>query len=156
MEEEYYGSPKERTGQQVAERRRDLKIGKAVSDAVEIKLDRVRKMDFKTSSIISMERQLNKKSWRVLSDLNVQDWEHGDTINLIWAGLLHEHPDIDPSDVEMMWDATPFNDRMKAFGSLLHILAKAVGAPVDEKAYEETMALWEKMQAATKVTKVKE
>ena len=89
----------ERTPQEIAERRRDLKIGKAISDAVEIKLDRVRKVDFKTSSIISMERKLNKKSWRVLSDLNVQDWEHGDTINLIWAGLLYEHPDIEPSDV---------------------------------------------------------
>ena len=151
-----YDSSEERTPQEIAERRRDLKIGKAVSDAVGIKLDRVRKVDFKTSSIIRMERMLNKKSWRVLSDLNVQDWEHGDTINLIWAGLLYEHPDIDPSDVEMMWDATPFNDRMRAFGSLLRILAKAVGAPVDEKAYEDTMALWEKMQAATKVTKVKE
>ena len=42
----------ERTPQEVAERRRDLKIGKAVSDAVGIKLDRVRKIDFRTASII--------------------------------------------------------------------------------------------------------
>ena len=147
----------ERTPQEVAERRRDLKIGKAISDAVEIKLDRVRKMDFKSHSIIQMEHAFRKKAWKILADLNIQDWAHGDTINLIWAGLLYEHPDIDPSDVEMMWDATPFNDRMRAFGTLLHILAKAVGAPVDEKAYEDTMALWERMQAATKVeTKAKE
>ena len=138
----------ERTPQEVAERRRDLKIGKAVSDAVEIKLDRVRKVDFKTSSIISMEQLLDKKSWRVLSDLNVQDWAHGDTINLIWAGLLYEHPDIEPSDVEMMWDATPFNDRMKAMADVIHALAKAIGAPVDEAQYKESMDLWEKQQAA--------
>ena len=138
----------ERTPQEVAERRRDLKIGKAVSDAVEIKLDRVRKVDFKTSSIIRMEQTLRKKSWRVLSDLNVQDWEHGDTINLIWAGLLYEHPDIEPSDVEMMWDATPFNDRMKAMADVIHALAKAIGAPVDEKAYKDSMDLWAKQQAA--------
>ena len=143
-----YDSSEERTPQEIAERRRDLKIGKAVSDAVEIKLDRVRKVDFKTSSIIRMERMLNKKSWRVLSDLNVQDWEHGDTINLIWAGLLYEHPDIEPSDVEMMWDATPFNDRMKAMADVIHALAKAIGAPVDEKQYKESMDLWEKQQAA--------
>ena len=138
----------ERTPQEIAERRRDLKIGKAVSDAVEIKLDRVRKVDFKTSSIIHMEQTLRKKSWRVLSDLNVQDWEHGDTINLIWAGLLYEHPDIEPSDVEMMWDATPFNDRMKAMADVIHALAKAIGAPVDEAQYKESMDLWEKQQAA--------
>ena len=95
-----------------------------------------------------MERTLNKKSWRVLSDLNVQDWAHGDTINLLWAGLLYEHPDIDPSDVEMMWDATPFNDRMKAMADVIHALAKAIGAPVDEKQYKESMDLWEKQQAA--------
>ena len=143
----------ERTPQEIAERRRDLKIGKAVSDAVGIKLDRVRKIDFKTSSIIRMERMLNKKSWRVLSDLNVQDWEHGDTINLIWAGLLYEHPDIDPSDVEMMWDATPFNDRMKAMADVIHALAKAIGSPVDEKQYKESMDLWVKQQAAYDVKK---
>ena len=143
----------ERTPQEVAERRRDLKIGKAVSDAVEIKLDRVRKVDFKTSSIIHMERTLNKKSWRVLSDLNVQDWEHSDTINLIWAGLLYAHPDIEPSDVEMMWDATLFDDRMKAMADVIHALARAIGAPVDEKQYKEAMDLWNKQQAATRVKK---
>ena len=148
-----YDSSEERTPQEIAERRRDLKIGKAISDAVEIKLDRVRKVDFKTSSIIHMERTLNKKSWRVLSDLNVQDWEHSDTINLIWAGLLYAHPDIEPSDVEMMWDATLFDDRMKAMADVIHALARAIGAPVDEKQYKEAMDLWNKQQAATKVKK---
>ena len=140
----------EGTAQEIAERRRALKIGKAVSDAVEIKLDRVRKMDFRSSSIIQMEHAFHKKAWQILASLNIQDWAHEDTINLIWAALLHEHPDIHVKDVEMIWDATPFNDRMRAFGSLLHILAKAIGAPVDEKAYEETMATWDRMQAATK------
>ena len=140
----------ERTPQEVAERRRTLNIGKTVSDAVEIKLDRVRKMDFRSSSIIQMEHAFRKKAWQILASLNIQDWAHEDTIILIWGALLHEHPDIHVKDVEMIWDATPFNDRMRAFGSLLHILAKAIGAPVDEKAYEETMAVWDKMQAATK------
>jgi len=140
----------ERTPQEVAERRRDLKIGKAVSDAVEIKLDRVRKMDFRTSSIIHMERTLNKKSWKVLTDLNVQDWAHEDTLNLLWAGLLYEHPDIELSDVMAMWDATLFDDRMKAMADAIHALARAIGAPVDEKQYKESMDLWDKQQAAVK------
>ena len=140
----------ERTPQEVAERRRDLKIGKAVSDAVEIKLDRVRKMDFRTSSIIHMERTLNKKSWKVLTDLNVQDWAHEDTLNLLWAGLLYEHPDIELSDVMVMWDATLFDDRMKAMADAIHALARAIGAPVDEKQYKESMDLWDKQQAAVK------
>ena len=141
----------ERTPQEVAERRRDLKIGKAVSDAVGIKLDRVRKVDFKTSSIIQMEQTLHKKSWQVLAALNVQDWAHEDTLNLLWAGLLYEYPDIELIDVMAMWDATPFDDRMKAMADVIHALAKAIGAPVDEKAYKESMDLWNKQQAAFKV-----
>ena len=141
----------ERTPQEIAERRRDLKIGKAVSDAVEIKLDRVRKVDFKTSSIIQMEQTLHKKSWQVLAALNVQDWAHEDTLNLLWAGLLYEYPDIELIDVMAMWDATPFDDRMKAMADVIHALAKAIGAPVDEKAYKESMDLWNKQQAAFKV-----
>ena len=138
----------ERTPQEIAERRRDLKIGKAVSDAVGIKLDRVRKVDFKTSSIIQMEQTLHKKSWQVLAALNVQDWAHEDTLNLLWAGLLYEYPDIELIDVMAMWDATPFNDRMKAMADVIHALAKAIGAPVDEAQYKESMDLWEKQQAA--------
>ena len=141
----------ERTPQEIAERRRDLKIGKAVSDAVGIKLDRVRKVDFKTSSIIQMEQTLHKKSWQVLAALNVQDWAHEDTLNLLWAGLLYEYPDIELIDVMAMWDATPFDDRMKAMADVIHALAKAIGAPVDEKAYKESMDLWNKQQAAFKV-----
>ena len=138
----------ERTPQEIAEDRRGLKIGKAVSDAVEIKLDRVRKMDFRTSSIIHMERTLNKKSWQVLQALNVQDWGHEDTISLIWAGLVYEHPDIELSDVMAMWDATMFDDRMKAMADVIHALAKAIGAPVDEKAYKEAMDTWNKQLTA--------
>ena len=141
----------ERTPQEIAERRRDLKIGKAVSDAVGIKLDRVRKVDFKTSSIIQMQQTLHKKSWQVLAALNVQDWAHEDTLNLLWAGLLYEYPDIELIDVMAMWDATPFDDRMKAMADVIHALAKAIGAPVDEKAYKESMDLWNKQQAAFKV-----
>ena len=146
-----YDSSEERTPQEIAERRRDLKIGKAVSDAVGIKLDRVRKVDFKTSSIIQMEQTLHKKSWQVLAALNVQDWAHEDTLNLLWAGLLYEYPDIELIDVMAMWDATPFDDRMKAMADVIHALAKAIGAPVDEKAYKESMDLWNKQQAAFKV-----
>ena len=146
-----YDSSEERTPQEIAERRRDLKIGKAVSDAVEIKLDRVRKVDFKTSSIIHMERTLNKKSWKVLTDLNTQDWAHEDTLNLIWAGLLYEHPDIEADDVRAIWDATPFDARMKATADVIHALARAIGAPVDEKAYKESMDLWNKQQTAYNV-----
>ena len=145
----------ERTPQDIAERRRDLKIGKAVSDAVEIKLDRVRKMDFRTSSIIHMERTLKKKSWQILQALNVQDWGHEDTISLIWAGLLHEYPDIEMDDVMAMWDSTMFDDRMKAMADVIHALAKAIGAPVDEKAYKDSMDLWEKQQAAYDIKDVK-
>ena len=141
----------ERTPQEVAERRRDLKIGKAISDAVEIKLDRVRKVDFKTSSIIHMERTLNMKSWQVLKMVDTQDWPHEDTINMIWAGLLYEHPDIEVNDVVAMWDATLFDDRMKAMADVIHALARAIGAPVDEKQYKEAMDLWNKQQAATRV-----
>ena len=34
---------------------------------------------------------------------------------------------------------------------VIHALAKAIGAPVDEKAYKESMDLWNKQQAAFKV-----
>ena len=143
-----YENEDERTPQEIAEDRRTLKIGKTVSNVVPVKLDRERRIDFKSRGIIQMERAFQKKSWKILAALNVQDWSHEDTINLIWAGMIHEHPDIRIEDVEAIWDATPFEDRMKAFSSLLHNLAKAIGAPVDEKTYKESMDLWDKQQAA--------
>lgn len=139
-----------RSPQEIAEDRRNLKIGKAVGGAIEVKLDRMRKIDFRSHGIIQMERAFEKKSWKILAALNVQDWSHEDTINLIWGGMVHEHPEIRIEDVEAIWDATQFDDRMRAFSTLLHILAKAIGAPVDEKAYKEAMDMWDKQQAAFK------
>jgi hypothetical protein len=130
--------------------RRRYKIGKSATDAFAIKLDRVRKIDFRTSSIIHMERKFQKKSWKILADLNLMDWSHEDTINLIWAGLLHEYPDIEDDDIMLMWDGTLFDDRMKAFSDLIHALAKVLGAPVNEKVYKEAMAEWDKQQKATR------
>ena len=141
----------DRTRHDIDADRRRYKIGKSATDAFAIKLDRVRKIDFRTKSVIYMERKFQKKSWKILSDLNLMDWAHEDPINLIWAGLLHEYPDIEEDDIILMWDGTPFDDRMKAFSDLIHALAKVVGAPVDEKVYKDAMDTWNKQQKASRV-----
>ena len=40
---------------------------------------------------------------------------------------------------------------MKAMADVIHALAKAIGAPVDEAQYKESMDLWNKQQAAYNV-----
>ena len=147
MEEEYYGSPKERTGQQVAEERRRFKIGKSATDAVEIKLDRVRKLRFKSSCIRLAERTLNKKSWKILINMDMKDWSHDETIFMLFTGLLDEYPDLRIEDVDQMWDATPALDRMMAMAETTHAFARAIGSPVDEAQYKKAVETYNKQLA---------
>lgn len=123
----------ERTPQEAAESRRSLNIGKAVSDARKIKFDRVRKIDFRTSSIIQMERTLNRKAWQIVQDFGAGGWSHADLMGVIWAGLLHENPDITIHDVWAIWDATQVADRTKAVTELTMAMVRALGASVDEQ-----------------------
>jgi len=123
----------ERTPQEAAESRRSLHIGKAVSDAKNIKFDRVRKLDFRTSAIVLMERTLRRKSWQIVQEFGAGGWSHEDLMAVIWAGLLHENPDITIHDVWAIWDATPVEDRTKAVTELMVVVVRALGASVDEK-----------------------
>ena len=95
-----------------------------------------------------MERMLKRKTFQIVASLNSMDWGHEDTLALIWAGMLHEYPDIEIEDVEKIWDATPFEDRMKAFADVTHAVSKAAGLPVDEKAYQKAMDEWLRIQKA--------
>ena len=123
----------ERTPQEAAEKRRSLNIGKAVSDAKKIKFDRARKIDFRTSSIVQMERMFRRKAWQIVQDFGAGGWSHEDLMGVIWAGLLPEYPDITIHDVWAIWDATPVPDRTKAVTELTVALVRSLGADIDEK-----------------------
>jgi hypothetical protein len=130
--------------------RRQYRIGKNVTEVVEVKLDHVRKLTFRSKALREMERTLNKKSIQIIAAINEADWSHEDTLNLIWAGLITETPDIALDDLDLIWDATPMMDRVKAFADVVHAVSRAVGLPVDEERFKKAMELWNKQQNAIK------
>ena len=123
----------DRSPQAAAEGRRSLHIGKAVSDSRTIKFDRPRKIDFRTSSIIQMERTLRRKSWQIVQEFGVGGWSHEELMGIIWAGMLHENEDLTIHDVWAIWDATPISDRTKAVTEIITVMVRALGADIDEK-----------------------
>ena len=123
----------DRSPQEAAEGRRSLHIGKAVSDARTIKFDRPRKIDFRTSSIIQMERTLRRKSWQIVQEFGVGGWSHEELMGIIWAGMLQENEDLTIHDVWAIWDATPIPDRTKAVTEIITVMVRALGADIDEK-----------------------
>ena len=123
----------ERTPQETAADRRSLNIGKAVSDTKKIKFDRIRAIDFRTSGIILMERTLRKKAWQIVQDFGMGGWSHEDLMGVIWAGLLHDNPDITIHDVWAIWDATAVDDRTKAVTDLITVMVRSLGANIDNK-----------------------
>jgi len=123
----------ERSPQEAAEGRRSLKVGKAVSDAKTIKFDRPRKIDFRTGAIVLMERTFHRKSWQIVQDFGEGGWSHEDLMGLIWAGLLHDNPDITIHDVWAIWDATAVEERTKAVTTLLRVLVRSLGSDIDER-----------------------
>ena len=118
----------ERTPQEAAEGRRSLSIGKAVSDATKIKFDRVRTFDFRTPTIIQMERMLHRKSWQIVQEFSTGGWSHEDLMAILWVGLLRDNPDMTLQDAWAIWDATPIKDRSNAAIQLVKTLTRALGA----------------------------
>ena len=118
----------DRSPQAAAEGRRSLGIKKAVVDAHSIKFDRVRVFDFRTPSIVQMERMLHMKSWQIVQEFSVGGWSHEELMGVLWTGLLHSNPDIKINDAWAIWDATPIEERTDATISLVKALTRALGA----------------------------
>jgi len=127
----------ERTPQEAAEGRRSLHIGKSVSDATKIKFDRVRIFDFRTLSIIQMERMLHRKSWEIVQEFSAGGWSHEELMAVLWAGLLHTTKDITPQDAWAIFDATPIEARPKAVIALVKTLTRALGAGEEMRIEDE-------------------
>ena len=123
----------DRSPREAADGRRSLHIGKAVSDARTIKFDRQRRIDFRTSSIIQMERMLRTKSWQIVQNFRVGGWSHEELMGIIWAGMLHENADLTIHDVWAIWDATPIPDRTNATIEIIMVMVRALGDDIDEK-----------------------
>ena len=118
----------DRSPQATAEGRRSLGIKKAVSDARTIKFDRPRVFDFRTPSIVQMERMLHMKSWQIVKEFSVGGWSHEELMGVLWTGLLHSNPDIKINDAWAIWDATPIEERTDAAIALVKALTRALGA----------------------------
>lgn len=71
---------------------------------VTINLDRPRRLRYTMNALISMEEALGKPIGQLISDYNTGTIGFKDMRIIIWAGLLHENPDLTLEQVGDMID----------------------------------------------------
>jgi len=87
---------------------------------VMVNLDRPRRLRYSMNALVNMEEALEKPIGRIISEFNAGMFGLKDIRAVIWAGLLHENPDLTQEQVgDMIDEAESMNYVIRQVGEAL-------------------------------------
>lgn len=95
-----------------------------------INLDRPRRLRYTTNALANMEEALKKPIGQLVNDFSSGLFGFRDIRAIVWAGLLHESPDLTQSEVGDMID------QAESFPEVVRQVGEALRAAFGEKTGE--------------------